>query len=218
MSDNFNEFENNEIETFTEVPDEQPSKSFNAKKEIVEWIQAIVFAVIIAFVIKTFLFTLVLVQGPSMENTLFTGDRLFVSRFLYTPKQGDIIVFTPERDTSKPYIKRVIATEGQTVDITNGGEVIVDGKVLDETYLSPTTGDNMPNITYLPSVGAVEFPITVPEDHFFAMGDNRIRSHDCRSVEVGNFDNDFGCVGNKRAIGKALFRIWPLNKFGSLYK
>ncbi len=210
---NSNEFEN---EAYTEVPEPAPSKSFNAKKEIVEWAQAIVFAVIIAIIIKTFLFTLVLVSGSSMENTLFTGDRLFVSRFMYQPKQGDVVVFTPERDSSKPYIKRVIATEGQTVDITNGGQVIVDGVVLDETYLSPTTGNNNPNITYLPSVGAVEFPITVPEDHFFAMGDNRIRSHDCRWIEVGDFDNDFGCVGNDRAIGKALFRIWPLNKFGSL--
>lgn len=222
---NFNE--NNELElneteinAYTEVPaaEPEPSKSFNWKKEAVEWIQAIVFAVIIAIIIKTFLFTLVLVQGPSMENTLHTGDRLFVTRLMYEPKNGDIIVFTPERDTSKPYIKRIIATEGQTVDITEGGQVIVDGKVLDETYLSPFTGNNEANITRTSNViNAVEFPITVPEGHFFAMGDNRIHSHDCRSKDVGNFDNEAGCVGNERAIGKAQFRIWPLNKFGSLY-
>ena len=137
---------------------------------------------------------------------------------MYEPENGDIIVFTPERDTSKPYIKRVIATEGQTVDITDGGQVIVDGEVLDETYLSAFTGNKEPNITRKSNINPVQFPITVPEGHFFAMGDNRIRSHDCRSIEVGNFDNDFGCVSNDRAIGKAQFRIWPLNKFGSLYK
>ncbi len=215
-----NEMNNNETEAFTEVAPEAPeSPSFNWKKEAVEWIQAIVFAVVIALIIRTFIFTLALVQGPSMENTLHTGDRLFVSRLMYTPKQGDIVVFTPERDSSRPFIKRIIATEGQTVDITDDGKVTVDGKVIDESYLSPFTGaDNAPNITTYSPQNPVQFPITVPKGHFFAMGDNRTHSHDCRSVDVGDYDNDFGCVGNDRLVGKAQFRLWPLNKFGSLYR
>lgn len=212
--------EENTNNAYTEVPSPEPEQPvFNWKREAVEWIQAIVFAVVIAVIIKSCLFTLVLVQGASMENTLHTGDRLFVTRLMYEPEQGDIVVFTPERDTSKPYIKRVIAVGGQTVDITDDGDVIVDGEILAEDYLSEYTGsNNEKNITTTMVSNPVQFPITVPDGHFFAMGDNRIRSHDCRSIEVGNFDNDLGCVGNERAIGKAQFRIWPLNKIGSLYQ
>ena len=210
-------FYNSEFEAYTEVPTQPEKPPFNWKKEAVEWIQAIVFAVIIAVILKSFVFTLVLVEGASMENTLHTGDRLFVTRLMYEPKQGDIVVFTPERDTSKPYIKRVIAVGGQTVDITDDGHVVVDGEILDEVYLSEYTGGNNKNITTTRVSNPVKFPIKVPEGHFFAMGDNRIRSHDCRSIEVGDFDNDYGCVGNERAIGKAQFRLWPLSKFGSLY-
>lgn len=210
MSENNNNGEFEELGEVSEIigtPEPTPPQ-FNLKKEIFEWAEAIIFAVVIAFIIKTFLFTLVLVDGPSMEDTLHTGDRLFVSRFMYEPKDGDIIVFTPENYPKKPFIKRVIATAGETVDIDfETGEVSVNGEILQEDYIK------VPTVR----MGDVEFPVTVPEGYFFAMGDNRGNSHDCRASDVGDNDNDMGMVSTKRAMGKALFRIWPFNKFGSLY-
>lgn len=201
-----NEF--NQQETI-EIIEQQPVPlKINWKKEVFEWTEAIVIAVVIAFIIRTFFFTLVLVDGASMENTLHTGDRLFVNRFAYTPKDGDIVVFTPENFPDKPFIKRVIGTPGQTIDIDfTKGMVIVDGEVLNEKYIKvPTTRS-----------GDVKFPVTVPEGYFFAMGDNRGNSHDCRNSDVGSTDNHSGLVKKESLMGKALFRIWPLPKFGSLY-
>jgi signal peptidase I len=197
----------NQNEILETIAKNAPAK-FNWKKEVFEWAEAIIIAVVIAFIIRTFFFTLVLVDGPSMENTLHTGDRLFVNRFRYTPKNGDIVVFIPESTPNKPYIKRVIATPGQVLDIDfNTGVVTVDGKVLDEPYIKgPTT-----------RAGDVKFPVTVPEGYFFAMGDNRANSHDSRNINVGSKDNNSGLIKNESVMGKALFRIWPLSKIGSLY-
>ena len=127
-----NEFEreNNEFEEENyEITNEEP-KGKSMKKEILEWLTAIVIAFAVAFVIKTYFFTLVAVSGPSMDSTLHNGDRLVVLRFNYTPKQGDIIVFTPDLHPDTPFIKRIIATEGQTVDIVGSVADIVHRKDL----------------------------------------------------------------------------------------
>ena len=169
-------------------------------KEIVDWIVVLAVALVITFIIRTFVFTMVVVDGPSMENTLKTGDRLAVVRLAYEPKQGDIIVFYPNGNKERPYIKRVIATEGQTVDVY-GGNVYVDGELLEENYLgSPTT-----------EIGNQDYPITLPEGYLFAMGDNRQQSLDCRNTSVGLVDyND--------VVGKAWVRLFPFDeRFGGLY-
>ena len=221
------ELENEEITT-----EEGQKKS--VKREILEWIVAIVVAVAVAFIIRTFFFTLVTVSGGSMDNTLQNGQKLVVSRFNYTPEQGDIIVFTPDLHPDTPYIKRIIAVEGQTVDIDKRGVVYVDDKVLDEPYIKNTTVLN----------GDVQFPITVPEDCVFVMGDNRQGSHDGRSLDVSSINenpvaedqktafriiNDngtvsvreeylyYGCVHEDDIMGKAVLRFWPFGKFGGLY-
>lgn len=169
-------------------------------KEILDWVVVFAFALVITFLIRTFVFTMVVVDGPSMENTLKTGDRLAVVRLAYEPKQGDIIVFYPNGNKERPYIKRVIAIEGQTVDIQNGN-VYVDGELMEEEYLgSPTTES-----------GNQDYPITLPEGYLFAMGDNRQRSLDCRNTAVGLVDYD-------DIVGKAWVRLFPFdNRFGSLY-
>ncbi len=198
----------NETAELTGQPSGQPSGPKTGwKKEAFEWAEAIVVAVVIALIIKAFLFTLVTVEGESMQNTLHTGDRLFVWRLGYTPQNGDIVVFRPERDKTKPYIKRVIATAGQTIDIDFAkGIVIVDGKVIDEDYIKmPTTAP-----------GDVKFPVTVPEGYFFAMGDNRGHSKDSRYSVVGSADNSSGLIKNKSLLGHALFRLWPFSQFGGL--
>lgn len=200
------QFDQNDKIELTQQQPKQPEK-INWKKEVFEWSEAIIIAVVIAVIIRSFLFTLVAVEGASMENTLHDGDRLFVRRIGYTPKNGDIIVFTPENKPKTPYIKRVIATGGQTIDIDfTTGEVKVDGEVLKENYIKAPTK----------RPGNVKFPVTVPEGYFFAMGDNRGNSHDSRNSDVGNSDNKSGLIKNEALLGKAVFRIWPLKNFGFL--
>ena len=229
-----NKFENEFEDARQEITTKPEKKGFDWKKEAAEWIVSIVVAVAIAFIIRTFFFTLVQVSGPSMENTLHTGDRLVVTRLNYTPKVGDIVVFRPDHYPSEPYIKRVIAVEGQTVDIDFiTGEVYVDGELIQEDYIKNLTKRQ----------GDVQFPITVDKGCVFVMGDNRMESHDGRSLDVssvketdigedevyytsvdektGNIKSEpihYGCVNNDDIIGKAQFRLWPFDRFGSLYK
>lgn len=198
--------ENNEVTETTEVQQEiqKVATGFAAThpilKELVDWVVVVAVALVITFIIRSFIFTMVVVEGPSMENTLKTGDRLAVVRLAYQPKQGDIIVFYPNGNKERPYIKRVIAIEGQTVDIIDS-MVFVDGELLEENYLgSPTT-----------EVGNQSYPLTIPKGYLFAMGDNRQHSLDCRNTSVGLVDyNDI--------VGKAWVRLFPFdNRFGSLY-
>lgn len=241
MNDETEEIKAEELEF--EADDEEEEvvlkklKRKNMKREIIEWVVAIAVAFVLAFIIRTFFFTLVAVDGPSMNNTLQHGERLVISRFNYTPKQGDIIVFTPDLHPNTPYIKRVIATEGQTVDIDSRGIVYIDGKVLEEDYIiSPTA-------PVYDETRGVQFPITVPEDCVFVMGDNRPGSHDGRSLDVSSVkenptDDDeyytvekinadytldvssealyYGCVHEDDIMGKAVFRFWPFGRFGGL--
>lgn len=170
-------------------------------KELIDWVMVVVVALVITFIIRTFIFTMVVVDGPSMQNTLVTGDRLAVVRLGYEPKTGDIIVFYPNGDKSRPYIKRVIAIEGQTVDI-HDGQVYVDGVLKDEPYLGSPTSEN----------GDQTYPLTIPEGYLFAMGDNRQHSLDCRSTTVG-------LVDYQDIVGKAWLRLFPFDsRFGSLYR
>ena len=161
-------------------------------------------------IIKNFIFTLVKVDGASMNPTLTHGDRLFTRVIGYSkPQAGDIIIFHPpiSKDNKNPqkdiaYVKRVIAVEGQTVDIDYDGNVIVDGKVLSEDYIKEPI-----DTRYLMTT---EFPFEVPKDTVFVLGDNRNNSHDSRS-------DDIGAVPLDNIMGKAQFRLWPLTSFGGLY-
>ncbi len=192
-----------------QTPEPQP-ESLNWAKEIFEWVACIAIAIAVALLIKNFVFTLVKVDGSSMNPTLTNGDRLFTRVIGYTePKQGDIIIFhpsiseknrAPKKDLA--YVKRVIATEGQVVDINVNGEVLVDGKVLKEDYIS----ENINIYAFM----TTPLPFKVPEDTVFVLGDNRNNSHDSRSADVG-------AVPLENIMGKAEFRLWPLGKFG-LYK
>lgn len=206
-NNNFEE-NSNEIVNETEVVEEVivPEKN-NVKKEIIDWAISIAVALAIAFFIREFIFTLVRVDGPSMEPTLHHNDTLYVNRFMYTPEVGDVIIFRPRNSESTPYVKRVIATEGQIVEIygndgnnDKNGKVYVDGVELVEDYI----------LADLVSAGTMEYPYVVPEDHVFVLGDNRNNSHDSRQASVG-------AVSEKSIIGKVLFRIFPLSDFGSIY-
>ncbi len=194
------ENENCDINKSEQAFDKIENKSKNIKKEIVDWVVSIVLAVIIALVVRTYIFTLVRVDGQSMVPTLSHGDTLYTNRFFYQPKNGDIIVFRPVNSPETPYIKRIIATEGQTIAIDEASKTVtVDGVVLDEPYIAEP----------MLSGGNMQYPLTVPEGYVFAMGDNRNHSLDSRSTTVG-------VVPEQNIIGQALFRLLPLSGFGIL--
>ena len=192
-----------------QTPEPQP-ENLNWAKEIFEWVACFAIAIVVALLIKNFVFTLVKVDGASMNPTLENGDRLFTRVIFYSePEQGDIVIFNPPVSATNKapnediaYVKRVIATEGQVVDINENGEVLVDGKVLKEDYISEKI-----NLGLRYSGGVVDFPFKVPKDTVFVLGDNRNNSHDSRSADIGAVPID-------NIIGKAEFRIWPLGNFG----
>ena len=142
-------------------------------------------------------FRVVVVEGPSMNNTLVSGDRLMLisNVFYQNPKQGDIIVASKKSfNHGECVVKRVIATEGQEVDIQNG-RVYVDGEVLDEPYVDVMTMVRLDG-------KATEFPLTVGEGKVFVLGDNRTVSLDSRSKEIGLIDE-------REILGKAVFLMLP---------
>ncbi len=181
---------NTEIENTEEI--ETASKKKSAKKELLEWLQAIVIAVVLALLVRNFIFTVVRVDGQSMEPTLQHNDRMIVWRLGYVPAEGDIVIFNPPGyDKNVYWVKRVIATEGQHVEIDYAtNSVYVDGEKLDETYL----GERMQNMATLTE-------IDVPEGCVFVLGDNRNHSTDGRVI---------GPISEDSIVGEAVLRFWPL--------
>ena len=171
-----------------------------AQLSFLEWCEALAFGWIIVALVFCFLFRVMLVSGSSMVPTLTNGDRLLVQSVGYQPKRGDIVIVDGYINYGKPLVKRVIAMEGDTVDIDYyTGEVFVNGQLLDEPYIAePTT---TPGDTFL--------PVTLGEDQIFVMGDNRNHSSDSRSSEIGLLDR-------RDILGKAIFRIAPLDTMGRI--
>ena len=161
------------------------------RKEIFEWVLTIAAAVMVALFINNFIIVNATVPTSSMEKTIMTNDRVIGLRFAYhssEPERGDIIIFRFPDDEKILYIKRIIGMPGDTVEIHDGG-VYIDGSLLDEPYLKVTTEG--------------EFgPYTVPEGHYFMMGDNRNNSADSRF-----WDNPF--LEREKIVGKAVLRYWP---------
>ncbi len=199
-------------------------EEINVLNEIWQWTKAILAAVIIALIVRGFIFEPVLVDGPSMEDTLHTGEKLILYKlgsFFSPPKKGDIVVveinegkfvflrFLNKSDFAKKvlptfikevdYIKRVIAVEGDVIDISDG-YVYINNEKLDEPYVLQT------GMTFI-RTDVIDFPYSVREGEVIVFGDNRVNSKDSREI---------GPVPLSSIKGKAVYRIWPFVKFGKL--
>lgn len=182
---------------------EQEPKN-NIRKEIFEWIKSIAFAVVVAILIKTFLFNTTYVLGYSMYPTLHERDRLFTNKIVYKisePKRGDIVVLKAPDDPDKDYIKRVIGVAGDIVEIRDG-KVYINGEQYKEDYIT----EDAYTYSYEDSSWRVE------EGYVFVLGDNRNKgaSKDSRIL---------GLIPISTIKGKATHRYFPFDdRFGSLYK
>jgi len=167
-------------------------------REICDWIESGMIAVICVVLLFTFIARISDVDGVSMEPTLEDQDRLVITRMGLGPSMGDIVVITlPGRDT-EPLVKRVVAIAGQTIDIDfEAGEVFLDGRLLYEPYLLEDTRAN----------AGMVFPQTVPDGHVFLLGDNRNNSFDSRDLRVGMVDE-------RHILGRAIFRVFPFDRVG----
>lgn len=181
----------------------EPMSVMSFAREVYGWLESFAITVTVILVVFTLFIRTAYVDGNSMNNTLIDKETLAVSNLFYTPKQGDIVVFqAPDSTVEGGIVKRVIATEGQTVDIDfKRWKVSVDGVVLDEPYV---LYDGLPM-----NKGNVQFPVTVPEGCIFVLGDNRNGSSDSRSTNIGFVDTRY-------VFGRVLFRITPFNKFGAI--
>jgi signal peptidase I len=175
----------------------EKSQRKNWLKEIREWFISLTVAVFVAMLFQTYVYAQSEVHNVSMQNTLVEGQRLIEDKWSYRfhePERGDIVIINgPESELR--LIKRVIGLPGDVLDIREG-DVYVNGVMLKEPYVKGQT-----------NAGSVDMPFTIQPGRLFVMGDNRENSMDSRSL---------GPIARTSIEGRAVFRIWPIPKFGPL--
>ncbi|NLW77824.1 MAG: signal peptidase I [Ruminococcaceae bacterium] len=165
---------------------------------VLEWFDALIFALAIVLVVLLFIVRTVNVDGLSMVPTLDNGEQLLIRSIAYTPQHGDVVVVDGYTNYGAPLVKRVIGLEGDVIDIDfETGDVFVNDQLLDEPYINDLTRRQYD----------IEFPVVVPEGKVFLMGDNRMYSIDSRHSEIGYIDE-------RDILGEVILRIFPINKFG----
>ena len=198
------ELQNKEDIDIDEIPEEQAEK-LRFAEHLFEWVEIFSSALLTVILLFTFIFRMVTVEGPSMQETLHAKDNLIISHLFYTPKQNDIVVIQVPNNPHflDPIIKRVIAVEGQTVDFDfEDWKVYFDGEEIYEPYINRIAG-----VWMNPSHDTL--PITIEPGKIFVMGDNRNNSADSRSSSLGQVDvND--------VVGRVIFRIFPFDQFGAV--
>lgn len=220
------------MEDYKNVVSDKPAqpqavqKPFKAKHIVREYAESIIIAILLAMVIRTFIVQAFKIPSGSMEDTLAIGDHLLVNKFIYgskipftdtrlltirDPRQGDVIVFEYPEDPSKDFIKRVVGTPGDTVEVKDK-RVYVNGKLYDSPYEVHKETETIPK-----EANPRDFkdPVTVPANSYFVMGDNRDRSYDSRF---------WGVVSKDKIKGLAFIKYWSWDKdnfrvrFGSIGK
>lgn len=176
-----------------EEPEEGKKCYGRPVREVFDWLEAVVYALVTIFVLFAFVFRVVGVSGSSMEPTLHNADWLAISHLNYHEAHGDIIVVTRAQELNKPLIKRVVGLPGDVVNIDfERGVVTVNGEEQQDGFtMAPTHRQ-----------GDVQFPVTVPEGYVFVLGDNRNDSLDSRYSEVGFIDQRY-------IMGKVILRVFP---------
>ena len=195
------------MEAFMPKKSKQQKIKFKVNdKKITDYMFDLTRTIIFVFAFMSVIFTFIIrdanVVGNSMLDTLHSDDKILMTNFMYKPKCGDIVAINAENQIEKRIIKRVIATEGQTLVVDySKNAVYVDGIQIDEPYVS--------SITREPS-NPLQIPYVIPEGYIFVMGDNRIISLDSR-------DKSIGLVSVDDVIGKAQFIVYPFDRFTYLY-
>ena len=168
--------------------------------EAYEWAESFLVPLLLFLVVFVFFVRLATVNGISMEPTLHEGQRPVLRQIGYEPQYGDIVVVDRTQDGEEPLVKRVIGKAGDVIYIDfNTHEVWRNDELLDEPYINEPTALS----------GDLTFPTRVPEGCVFVMGDNRNHSLDSR-------DSSVGMVDERRVMGEAVFRIYPLDKIGGV--
>ncbi len=175
---------------------EDSKKKTSLIDSALDWLKSLCITFAVVVLLFTFVVRTAVVNGSSMTDTLQDGDFLILWSLFYTPQQGDIISANCQ-GLDEVIVKRIIAVEGQTVDIDfETGSVYVDGELLDEPYIK--------NLT-LNDEGGFTYPVTVGEGQYFVMGDNRQGSRDSRDASVGLIDRD-------DILGKVVLRLYPFSE------
>lgn len=180
---------------------QKKQKEESVVRELLGWLLYIGLIVAASFFIITFVGQRTKVDGHSMETTLHDGDNLLVDKLSYRfrdPERFEIIVFPYQHTQNTYYIKRIMGLPGETIQVIDG-YFYVNGQKLEESYGMETMNE----------AGIAEEPITLGEDEYFVLGDNRNHSSDSRDPSVGVLTRD-------QLIGRAIVRIWPLNSVGVL--
>jgi signal peptidase I len=173
------------------------SKLSSGARAFFDWLVVIAVALLVAFVVRTFVIAHFVVEGESMFSTLDTNDRVFVNKLsyrLHDPNRGDVVVLHQVTGASeRDLIKRVIGLPGESVEVRNCA-VLIDGRVLNEPYLDPEV------VTPTDCGGDYVLSGVVPDDHVFVMGDNRGGSQDSRVI---------GPINEDDLVGRAFVVFWP---------
>ena len=183
---------------------DEKSEEKNIWKELLSMGVYLLAVLVITWLIITFVGQRTEVSGPSMEPTLQNGNNLITDKITYRfkdPERFDIVVFPYRYEKATYYIKRVIGLPGETVRIDQDGTIYINGEVLEEHYGKEVIDPN--------HIGIASEPITLGEDEYFVLGDNRNNSRDSRYSDVGN-------IKKCDILGRAFMRIWPLGEFGLL--